>query len=238
MPCSLPPESGSSLQSSLILAWRDNTHHLLLMFSWDLQSDVEEPVPLESGGLMSSTWGREGWEGEKPLCGEDGVRTTEPGRLLASVSVPEPLLPCRVGVPAQRTESPPSLASCFLLRYSSRDTCKESTAMSQGKQGTRWGERTRLHIISRIVSLCRWNFTSYIGIINLPESAGNLEKELNDANLDHCPTYPHLQLVLHKKYMAGLLLKFHTASHLLHHSTVRDITQCRSVHLYISETWE
>ena len=119
-----PREFGPSLWSNLRLARKDNTHHLLLMFSWDLLSDVEELAPLESGGLMSSTWGREGWEGEKPLCGEDGVRTTEPGRLLPSVSVTELLLPCRVGVPVHRTESPPSLASCFRLRYSSRDTCE------------------------------------------------------------------------------------------------------------------
>lgn len=32
-----------------------NTHHLLLMLSWDLLSDDEELQPLESGGLMSST---------------------------------------------------------------------------------------------------------------------------------------------------------------------------------------
>lgn len=117
-----PGEFGPSLWSNLRLAWKDNTHHLLLMLSWDLLSDEEELQPLESGGLMSSTWGREGWEGEKPLCGEDGVRAAEPDRPFPSTSVPELLLPCRVGVPAPRPESPPSLASCFRLRYSRSDT--------------------------------------------------------------------------------------------------------------------
>lgn len=50
-----PREFGASLWSNLRLAWKDNTHHLLLMFSWDLLSDVEELAPLESGGLTSST---------------------------------------------------------------------------------------------------------------------------------------------------------------------------------------
>lgn len=50
-----PGEFGPSLWSNLRLAWKDNTHHLLLMLSWDLLSDEEELQPLESGGLMSST---------------------------------------------------------------------------------------------------------------------------------------------------------------------------------------
>lgn len=132
-----PGEFGPFLWSNLSLAWKGNTHHLLLMLSWDLLSDDEELQPLESGGLMSSMWGREGWEGEKPLCGEDGVRAVEPARPFPSASVPELLLLCRVGVPAPRPESPPSLASCFRLRYSRSDTWGENTALSQGTQRTR-----------------------------------------------------------------------------------------------------
>lgn len=50
-----PGEFGPSSWSNLSLAWKGNTHHLLLMLSWDLLSDDEELQPLESGGLMSST---------------------------------------------------------------------------------------------------------------------------------------------------------------------------------------
>lgn len=50
-----PGEFGPSLEGNLRLAQKDNTHHLLLMLSWDLLSDDEELQPLESGGLTSST---------------------------------------------------------------------------------------------------------------------------------------------------------------------------------------
>lgn len=50
-----PGKFGPSPWSNLRLAWKGNTHHLLLMLSWDLLSDDEELQPLESGGLMSST---------------------------------------------------------------------------------------------------------------------------------------------------------------------------------------
>lgn len=50
-----PREVDPSLWSNLGLAQKENTHHLLLMLSWDLLSDDEEPTPLESGGLTSST---------------------------------------------------------------------------------------------------------------------------------------------------------------------------------------
>lgn len=43
------------LQSNSSCAQTANTHHLLLMLSWDLQSNVEELAPLGSGGLISST---------------------------------------------------------------------------------------------------------------------------------------------------------------------------------------
>lgn len=109
------------------------THHRLLRLSWGLQC----VVPLGSGGTTSSTCDREECEGEKPCWGDASVRGPEPVTMPASTSAPEQLLPSRVGVPVHRAESPPSLASCFRLRYSSRDTYRGKDSHQPARGGKR-----------------------------------------------------------------------------------------------------
>lgn len=96
------------------------------MFSWGLQ--WEEEVPLESDGLTASECDVEEWDGENFLWGDEGVRAEDPCTPWAALSETELLLPCPAPADllllCEESLPPPefSLASCFRLRYSSKDT--------------------------------------------------------------------------------------------------------------------
>lgn len=143
----------------------------------------------------------------------------EPEGPFPSVSAPEPPLPCRVGVPAPRPPSPPSLASCFRLRYSSSDTWGGNTAMGQGTQSTRTRAGTAPHTVQKHLLGLQVKLEKHIGIINSWWICKCSRKELSGANSD---CHDHPPFTFYDQYSSRNIQLICFSNHLDFHITSGD----------------